>query len=138
MRIIALDIGERRIGVALSDPLLILATPLTTIISKNLTADVETVIRLVCDNEATSILVGLPLSLDGNEGPQAKLTRNFINALENQSPVPINTFDERFSTSEAKKKLRDAGIDSRKAKGRVDAAAAAVILQRHLDSLGNT
>lgn len=134
----ALDIGERRIGVALSDPLLMLATPLTTIICKNLTADVRTVLGLACDNEATSILIGLPLSLDGSEGHQAKLTRNFINALESQSPVPINTFDERFSTSDAKNKLRDAGLDSRKVKGRLDAAAAAVILQAHLDSLRNT
>ncbi|MDA1189842.1 MAG: Holliday junction resolvase RuvX [Chloroflexi bacterium] len=131
----ALDVGERRIGVALSDPLLILASPLTTFARKNLSADIEVVLGLITDHEVNVIVVGLPLSLNGKEGPQAKLTRKFTDVLEAQSPVPVRTFDERFSSFEAEQLLRDAGKQPSRDKGSIDSAAAAVILQRYLDKL---
>ncbi|MBM3944034.1 MAG: Holliday junction resolvase RuvX [SAR202 cluster bacterium] len=129
----ALDVGERRIGVALSDPLLLLASPLTAITRKSLSSDIEAVLRLASEHEATIIIVGLPISLSGKHGPQAKVTKEFAKALEAQSPVPVKMFDERFSTFEAEQRLRDSGAKPSKDRGRVDAAAAAVILQGYLD-----
>jgi putative Holliday junction resolvase len=133
MRMMALDVGDRRIGVAVSDPLLMMASPLTAIQRRTLSADIDAVLRLATENEVSDIVVGVPISLSGRKGPQAQACLAFVKALSAQAPMPVRTFDERFSTFEAERRLRDAGAKPSREKGRVDAAAAAVILQGYLD-----
>ena len=133
-RILALDIGDRRIGVALSDPSGTLASPFTTITRRDLESDITAVLKLAGQQEAVQIVAGMPLSLSGQAGPQAKKVRHVIKALEQRSNVPVKTWDERFSTREAERLLRESGHHPSKERALTDAAAAAVILQGYLDS----
>ncbi|MGH2545082.1 MAG: Holliday junction resolvase RuvX [Ardenticatenaceae bacterium] len=130
----ALDVGDRRIGVALSDPLGILATPLTTIEVKNDDSSITEVLRLADKNEASEIVVGLPLLLSGRIGEQAKRVGYFARLLSERATIPVKTVDERFSSFEAERLLRQSGVRLSENKGRIDAAAAAVILQAYLDA----
>ena len=134
-RILALDIGDRRIGVAVSDPTGTLASPFTTITRRDLESDITAVLELAEQQEAVQIVAGMPLSLSGQAGPQAKKVRYVIKALEQRSHVPVKTWDERFSTREAERLLRESGHHPSKERALTDAAAAAVILQGYLDSL---
>ncbi len=134
MRILALDIGERRIGVALSDPGGLLATPLTTIPRRHHTADVDEVLRLVDEHEAGRVVVGLPLELSGRRGTQAGRVSAFVRAMAERTQVPVDTVDERYSTVQAQRQLRESGVKPSRDRARVDAAAAAIILQSYLDS----
>jgi putative Holliday junction resolvase len=134
MRIMALDVGDRRIGVATSDPSETLASPLTTIARRGETKDVEEVLRLAAQHEVGEIIVGLPISLSGHIGPQAQQSTRFAKTLGERASVPVKTVDERFSTFEAKRLLRESGVEPSRNKARVDAVAAAVILQSYLDS----
>jgi putative Holliday junction resolvase len=134
LRVIALDVGQKRIGVALSDPGQLLATPLTTIESEGEAADVETVLRLATEHEVVEIIVGIPISLSGGLGPQARLISKFTEYLSTHATVPVTSVDERYSTVEAKRLLRASGVKPSGLKAQVDAAAAAVILQSYLDA----
>ena len=134
MRILALDIGERRIGVALSDPSGLLATPLTTIHRRHHTADVDEVLRLVDEHDAERVVVGLPLELSGRRGTQAGRVSAFVRAMAERTQVPVETVDERYSTVQAQRQLRESGVKPSRNRARVDAAAAAIILQSYLDS----
>jgi len=136
MRIIALDVGERRIGVALSDPTGTLATPLATIEqpSDDIRPTLDEIVRLVQENEASEIVVGIPVLLSGREGSQARTTRDFVRRLAERTAVPIRRVDERLSSVQAERMLRDSGAKPSREKGRIDAAAAAIILQSYLDS----
>lgn len=134
MRVLALDVGQARIGVALSDPEGLLAFPLSTIGRTAESEDIDAVLRLVAENEVGVILVGLPLSLSGREGPQARRVAQFTKVLSARADVPVKTLDERYSTVEAERLIREAGSQPSKARSRVDAVAAAVILQSYLDS----
>ena len=133
MRTMALDVGEKRIGVALSDPSGILATPLTAIQRTSLKKDLGEVLRLATENEAGSILVGIPLSMDGVARQQAHRVQQFCEALALEADIPIMTRDERLSTVEAERRLREGGAPARRRKEMVDAAAAAILLQSYLD-----
>ncbi len=132
MSILALDVGDSRIGVAMSEGFL--AAPLTTIHRRNEAVDVREVLRLAEEYGAEEIVVGMPLSLSGQVGPQAKRVARFAEALAEQTSLPIVPVDERYSTVEAERLLRQAGVRPSEEKARVDAAAAAVILQSYLDS----
>ena len=134
MRILALDIGERRIGVALSDPGGLLATPLTAIHRRRQAADVDEVLRLVDEHDAGRIVVGLPLELSGRRGTQAGRVSAFVRAMAERTQVPVETVDERYSTVQAQRQLRESGVRPSRDRARVDAAAAAIILQSYLDS----
>ena len=134
-RILALDIGDRCIGVALSDPSGTLASPFTTITRRDLESDISAILELARQQEAAEIIAGMPLSLSGQAGPQAKRVRYTIKALKQKSHVPIKPWDERFSTKEAERLLRESGHHPSKERALTDAAAAAVILQAYLDSL---
>ena len=138
MRVLALDVGEKRIGVALSDPSGVLAFPLTTLPSASQSQDVGAVLRLAAERDVELILVGLPLSLSGRMGPQASLVARFAESLASQAEVPVKTVDERFSTVEAERLVRDAGGRPARQRARVDAEAASVILQSYLDSTRDT
>ena len=130
----ALDVGDRRIGVALSDPSGMLASPLTTI-NRTLSVDedITAILELARKQGAGEIVVGIPKPLAGGSSPQTKATDRFYRALAAKSSVPVKRWDERLSTVEAERRLIEAGVEPSREKGRVDAAAAAVILQSYLD-----
>jgi len=136
-RALALDIGDRRVGVAVSDPTGTIARPLTTIERASRQEDFAAVARLVAAHEAVLIVVGRPLSLDGSEGPQARKVTRYAEALSRQVQVPVVYYDERYSTSEASEIMRarrPLARQSGQPGGVLDAIAAAVILQRYLDN----
>ncbi len=136
MRILALDIGDRRIGVALSDPLGILATPLTTI--ERATPDTESaidaILALAEQHEAAEILVGIPYLMSGRIGAQARITLDFAATLAERTTIPVTRTDERLSSVQADRLLAQSGGASTRDKGRTDSAAAAIILQSYLDA----
>ena len=135
MRVMALDVGDRRIGVALSDPTGMLATPLTAVdrvAAKP--SDIDEILRIAREHDAESIIVGLPLTLSGAEGDQAKGVRAFISDLSARTGLPVDTVDERYSTVQALRMMRESGARHSRDRGRVDASAAAVILQAYLDA----
>ena len=129
-----MDVGSKRIGVAVSDPTGLIATPLTTISRSGGPEDVEEVLRLTSSHQAVEILVGLPLSLSGRMGLQAESVAQFTRELSERSPVQVKSVDERFSSVQAERLLRQSGKQPSRARALVDAAAAAVILQSYLDS----
>ena len=126
--------GQRRIGLAICDPDGLLATPYSAVTRTILDQDIATIMALVEQEDVARIVVGLPVSLDGILGPQAHETRAFCDALKEGSAIPVETWDERFSTVEAESHLREAGVQPSRDRGRLDAAAAAVILQAYLDA----
>jgi putative Holliday junction resolvase len=130
----ALDVGEKRIGVALSDATGLIATPLTTIDRRNEAADLDAVLSLAAENGVEEIIVGLPLTLAGRVGPQARRTAHFADELTARATMRVKTIDERYSTVEAERLMREAGGKPSRERARVDAAAAAVILQGYLDA----
>ncbi len=132
-RSLGLDIGEKRIGVALSDPLGILAIPLTAIVRKRLESDMEAIQELVLQYGVKRIVAGLPRSLDGSLGHQAKRVQDFLRQLPQYVNIPVETWDERLSTVAAERMMLQAGVKEAKRKERVDAMAAAFILQGYLD-----
>jgi putative Holliday junction resolvase len=134
-RILGLDVGERWIGVALSDPLGILASPLTRLERTDDEAAVKAIADLVRKHEAKAVVAGLPYSLDGNVGPQAVRVRDFLRKLAQSLSVPVQTSDERLSTVTAMQGMIEAGASRESRKGKIDAAAAALILQWYLDRL---
>ena len=136
MRILALDIGDRRIGVALSDPLGMLASPLTTIerATSDTDAAIDAVLALAEEHEAAEILVGIPYLMSGRIGAQARITLDFAAALAARTHIPVTHTDERLSSVQADRMLAQSGGASTRDRGRTDAAAAAVILQAYLDA----
>ncbi|GBD10404.1 Putative pre-16S rRNA nuclease [bacterium HR23] len=133
MRILALDVGARRIGCALSDPEGRIAFPAETLQRRTLLEDIQAVLALAHRQGVQAIVVGLPVSLSGEKGPQAREVLAFVEALRRASPLPVETWDERFTTVEAERLLREAGRQPSREKARRDAAAAAVLLQAYLD-----
>ena len=133
MRALGLDVGERRIGVALSDAEGILAVALTVIEAKSDDDALRQIIALAHEYEVERIVVGLPLSLDGSLGPQAQKVRSFTELLEGCTELPVVEWDERYSTADAERVLVEAGVRRDKRKKRIDSVAAAFILQGYLD-----
>ena len=129
-RCLGLDIGDKKIGVALSDPQGILASPLTIIKRSEEKIDIEAILSIVDRNQVGRIIAGLPRSMDGSIGSQAEKVQAFVHELSNHSKVPVDFRDERLSTVSAKRLLREAG---KKKKTEDDAIAAAIILQGYLD-----
>ena len=134
MRVLALDVGERRIGVAVSDPMGIIASPLTVVERVGGTRDYERLLALAEEQEAERILVGMPVSMDGAARMQARAVQRFIDKLAELSPLPIDTLDERLTTVEADRRMIEAGASRSKRRSERDAVAAAVLLQAYLES----
>ena len=134
-RTLGLDVGDRWIGVALSDPLGILASPLTRIERTDDEAAVKAIADLVGKHEAKAVVAGLPYCMDGSLGPQAVSVQGFLRKLAQSLSVPIQTSDERLSTVAATQGMIEAGASRESRKGKIDAAAAALILQWYLDRL---
>lgn len=134
MRTMGLDVGDKRIGVALSDESAILASPRETITRRGNAADIRKLLELAQQEDVAEILVGMPLSLNGTEGPQAHKVTRFIEALRAETELPIRTWDERLSTVAAERSLLEADLSRAKRRKLVDKVAAAIILQSYLDS----
>lgn len=134
MRIIGLDYGEARIGVAVSDILETIANPLDTISEKDREKQLEAVLEVVRREGAEKIVVGLPMRLDGSEGHRAQYTRSFAEELSERSALPLVMWDERLSSAEAHRTLEDGGVSGKRRKTKVDKIAAVLILQTYLDS----
>jgi putative Holliday junction resolvase len=135
MRILGLDVGDRRIGVALSDPEGILAQALTVLERKSEAADIEVLASLVEKYEVEGIVVGMPLSLDSSIGKQAEKVLSFSKKLSQRVAIPVETWDERLSTVATERLLRDANMKRGERKKHRDAIAAAIILQGYLERL---
>ena len=133
-RVLALDVGERRIGVAVSDPTGLLARPLTTIQRQSNVQAVADILALVGEWTPTTVLIGLPRNMDGSLGPQADKVMAFGRKLEPSLGVPIVYWDERLSTVGAAEILHKQGVQAREQRSRVDAVAAAVFLQEYLNA----
>lgn len=134
MRILGLDLGERRVGVALSDPDGTMAMPLVQLEPRGRRDLVESVVRLVAEHGIERVVVGMPLLPDGGVGEQARRTGGFIAALRQATAVPVVAWDERFTSQEADRLMHEAGIRRDRQKSRRDMAAAAIILQGYLDA----
>jgi putative Holliday junction resolvase len=133
-RTLALDIGEKRIGVAVGDETGTLARPLTTIKRASKREDFERIARLVKEQSAGRVVAGYPKSLSGEEGPQAQRVRRYVETLAATLPVPVELWDERYTTVEATERLHEAKRRRPRDRGQLDAAAAAIILQNYLDA----
>ncbi|HET7824459.1 MAG TPA: Holliday junction resolvase RuvX [Anaeromyxobacter sp.] len=133
MRYLGVDLGRARIGLAIADDVLRQARPLRVVHRRGGVNDLDAIAEVARDYEVGRAVVGLPLNMDGTEGPAARLSREFAAKLEATLGVPVELFDERLSTFEAEARLRDRGISAKDARARVDAEAAAVILQGWLD-----
>lgn len=131
-RALALDLGERRIGVAISDALGMMARPLEIFSRTSRKADFAHIGALVATHQVDVVVMGLPLNMDGSEGRQAAWVRDYSAALAETLTVPMHLWDERLTSEEAADILRAQGKST--AKGTLDAVAAAVILQSYLDS----
>lgn len=137
-RALGIDLGSKRIGVAMSDGERRVATPLTTIERRAERVDDHgAVAELVSEYAAGVVVVGLPLSLDGTEGPAARAVLEEVAEMRRSLGVPVETIDERFSTVTANARLRERGLRRRRASAVVDQAAAAVLLQAWLDREGS-
>lgn len=134
MRLLALDIGEKRIGVAVSDAEGRIAMPLTVLDARKVMGDGRDLVRLVEDYDAETVVVGLPLSLDGSEGPQVARVRATAARLAQFLPVPLVFADERLSSAEASRRMSESGLSERDRRGSVDKVAAAIFLQSYLDA----
>lgn len=134
IRAIGVDLGSKRIGIAVSDISGTLASPLTTVTrSKSKRHDHEEIARLVRDEEAEMVVVGLPLSLDGTHGPAALAASAEAERIASVVGVPVEMYDERFTTVTAERGMIEVGLDAQQRRKVVDKVAAAVILQSWLD-----
>lgn len=134
---LGVDVGEVRIGVARSDPSGTLAVPLETV--RRGPGDLDRIAALAVEAEAVEVVVGLPVSLSGKEGPAADKARAFARDLARRlDPLPVRLVDERLSTVSAHQAFRAQGLSTRSTRGRVDQAAAAIILQNALDAERST
>lgn len=133
MNLLGIDVGERRIGVAMGESTLRLAVPVRVIERESIKHDAESIQELVREYDTDRIVIGLPLLVDGSEGEQAARVRGFVDRLRTMVTTPFEFWDERFSTVEAMNAQRDAGHSARSGRATIDASAAAVLLQSYLD-----
>ena len=135
MRILALDHGTKRVGVAVSDELKMIALPLEFIPAEPVEALLERLKTLIREKEVELLLIGMPRNMDGSYGPAALKVQEFAAVLRAKFAVPIKLWDERLTTTQAQKFLISAGVRREQRKEKVDQTAAAIFLQSYLDSL---
>lgn len=134
-KLLGLDLGTKTIGVAVSDAMRYSATPLETIRRQKFTQDAERLLQLIAENGAVGVILGLPLNMDGSEGPRAQSTRAFARNLAQKTEVPIAFWDERLSTSAVTRTLIEADMRRDRRAEVVDKLAASYILQGALERL---
>jgi putative Holliday junction resolvase len=137
MRILALDPGTKRIGVALSDELKMIASPLEYIPAEPFAAFLARLKELIREKEIEMILVGMPRNMDGSYGPAALQVQEFVAVLKETIGVPIKTWDERLTSAMANRFLIQGKVRRDRRKEKVDKMAAAILLQSYLDALGS-
>ncbi len=134
MRILALDHGTRRIGVAVSDELKIIATPLEYIPADAMDKVIERLQQLIREKDVELILIGMPRNMDGSYGPATEKVKEFIAAIQPYITTPVKTWDERLTSAQANRVLLEGNVRRDKRKENVDKMAAAILLQSYLDS----
>ncbi len=134
MRLMGLDVGDKRIGIALSDEGFVIASPKETLERRGNRKDIAHLLDLAQREDVSEILVGMPLSLNGSEGPQAQKVGRFIEALKAETDIPVTTWDERLTTVSAERALLEGDVSRATRKKTIDRVAAALILQGYLDS----
>jgi putative Holliday junction resolvase len=132
MRVLGLDLGEQRTGVALSDPMGWLASPLTVLAHTSQEADMAAIEELTHQHKVVRVVVGYPRNMNGTVGAQARRVERYVAELQQRLSVPVVLWDERLSTAQAERLIHESGRRVRRE--RIDAAAAAVILQSYLDA----
>jgi putative Holliday junction resolvase len=135
--LMGLDLGTKTIGVAVSDTFQSVATPLETIKRRQFSKDAARVLEIITERNVGAIVLGLPLNMDGTEGPRAQSTRAFARNLEKLCPLPITFWDERLSTVAAERALLEADTSRKRRSEVIDHVAASYILQGVLDRLGH-
>ncbi|MBN1871405.1 MAG: Holliday junction resolvase RuvX [Candidatus Omnitrophica bacterium] len=135
MRILGLDVGEKKIGVAVSDALGITAQGLRTLARDDKKGEINAILEIIKEMKVSKIVVGLPLNMNGTKGPKAEDASLFAEVLRRQSNIPVELWDERLTTAEAKRLLLIADVSRMKRKRLDDKMAAQLILQSYLDSL---
>lgn len=135
MRILALDHGTKRIGVAVSDEMKMIATPLEYILAEPFAGFLARLKEILREKEVEMILIGMPRNMDGSYGPAALKVQEFVAVLKDAVTVPIKTLDERLTTVQAQRFLIQGNVRRDKRKEKVDKTAAAILLQSYLDSL---
>ncbi|MEI2384175.1 Holliday junction resolvase RuvX [Breoghania sp. JC706] len=134
-RLIGIDLGTKTIGLGLSDGRRTIASPLETIRRTKFTADADRLLALVDEHEVAGLVIGLPLNMDGSEGPRAQATRAFARNLAGRRPMPMTWWDERLSTVAVTRTLLEADTSRARRDAVVDKMAAAYILQGFLDRI---
>jgi putative Holliday junction resolvase len=134
-RLLALDLGEKTIGLALSDGLRVIATPLFTIRRGKFTDDANTLIGIIGEHKVGALVLGYPINMDGTEGPRCQSVRQFARNFEEKHPIPILLADERMSTMAVTRTMLDADLSRARRSELVDKLAASYILQGVLDAL---
>ena len=135
MRILALDHGTKRIGIAVSDELKMIATPLEFVLAEPFTDFVLRLKQILREKEVELILIGMPRNMDGSYGPAALKVQEFIAVLKDLVAIPIKTWDERLTSAQAQRFLIQGGVRRQERKEKVDKMAASILLQSYLDSL---
>ncbi len=136
-RILGLDVGSKTIGLAMSDPALGLSTPLSTIRRSKLAADTQALLDVIGEFQVGALVVGLPVNMDGSEGPRCQSVRQFVANIENALDLPVALWEERLSTAAVTKEMIDADVSRRRRSQVVDKLAASYILQGALDRIQN-
>lgn len=134
MRFMGLDVGDKRIGVALSDEGGVIASPRETLERRGNRKDIAHLLELAKREAVVTILVGMPLSLDGSVGPQAEKVERFVAALREGTEIPVVLWDERLTTVSAERALLEGDVSRAKRRQRIDRVAASLILQSYLDA----
>lgn len=133
--ILGLDLGDKTIGVAVSDLSRSIATPIEVIRREKFTLDAQRLLALIENRKAAGVILGLPLNMDGSEGPRVQSTRAFARNLEKLTPLPISFWDERLSTVAAERALLEADTSRKRRREVIDQVAAGYILQGALDRM---
>jgi putative holliday junction resolvase len=136
MRVLALDHGTVRIGVALSDELKMMAHPLEFIPAEPFNGFVDRLKQLIREKEVEQIVVGMPRNMDGSYGPSAEKVRQFIIVLKEIITIPIRSWDERLTSVQANRLMAERGVKTKDKREKVDKMAAALLLQNYLDAIG--
>lgn len=137
MRILALDVGQKRIGVAVSDPLGITAQGVGVIARKNIEDDINEVRKYVEEYKADSIVIGMPINMNGSRGESAAKVDEFVGILTSGLKISVVTYDERLSTKESERFLISSNVSRKKRKSVIDKIAAQLILESYLERLKN-
>ena len=132
-RLLGIDYGTVRIGLALSDPIGILATPLPFLKNNSPSQVISALSALIETHQITGLVIGMPRNMDGTYGPSAQKVRDFIAQIQKSISLPITPIDERLTTAQASKQLSGIGLNQKQLRKKVDSSSASLILQQYLD-----